>query len=65
MNISMFKQRLQCEFVWSKVNYARVMITNVCFIALTLARELGRCLNTNPIGLLVKQLPQDPASYNA
>ena len=33
-------------FGWSLVKYARIAITHVCFIALTLARSLGRCLNT-------------------
>ena len=41
------------------------MITHVCFISLTLARSLGKCLSTQPIGLLLKHLPQDPANVNA
>ena len=35
------------------------MITHVCFIALTLARSLGRCLKTRPKGLVFKQLHRD------
>ena len=42
-----------------QVKYARITITHVCFIALTLAASLGRCLNTRPNGLVFKQLPQD------
>ena len=37
-------------------------ITQVCFIALTLAGSLGRCLNTRPNGLVFKQLPGDSAN---
>ena len=29
------------------VKYARISITHVCFIALTIAASLGRCLSTN------------------
>ena len=65
MDNSMFKQRYQCESVWNKVKYARITITNVCFIALTLAGSLGSCLNTRPIGLMFKQHPRDPANVNA
>ena len=61
----MFQQRFQCELGWNKVNYARITITHVCFIALTLAGSLGRCLNTRPIGLVFKQHPPDPANVNA
>ena len=61
----MFQQRFQCEFGWNKVKYARITITHVCFIALTLAGSLGRCLNTRPIGLVFKQHPRDPANVNA
>ena len=38
----MFQQRFQCAFGWNKVKYARITITHVCFIALTLAGSLGR-----------------------
>ena len=58
-------QRFQCELGWNKVKYARITITHVCFIALTLAGSLGRCLNTRPIGLVFKQHPRDPANVNA
>ena len=50
---------------WNKVKYARITITYVYFIALTLAGSLGRCLNTRPIGLVFKQHPRDPAKVNA
>ena len=43
MDNLMFKQRFQCELSWNKVKYARVTITHVCFIALTLAGSLGWC----------------------
>ena len=46
----MFLQRFQCVICWIKVKYARITITHVCFIVLTLAGSLGRCLNTRPIG---------------
>ena len=46
MDIWMFQQRFQCEFGWSKVKYARITITHVCFIALSLATSLERCLST-------------------
>ena len=39
----MFKQRFQCELGWNKVKYARITITHVCFIALTLDRSVGWC----------------------
>ena len=41
------------------------MITRVCSIAFKLAGSLGRCLNTQPIGLVFKQLPQDLTNVNA
>ena len=31
----------------------------------SLAESLGRCLNTQPVGHVFKQLPQDPANVNA
>ena len=61
----MFKRRFQCGLCWNQVKYARITITHVCFIALTLAGSLGRCLNTRPSGLVFKQLPRDPANVNA
>ena len=42
----------------NQVKYARIMITHVCFIALTLAGSLGGCLNTQHNGLVFKQLPR-------
>ena len=65
MDNLMYQQRFQCEFGWNKVKYARITITHVCFIALTLAGSLGRCLNTRPIGRVFKQHPRDPANVNA
>ena len=35
------------------MKYARITITHVCFIALTLAGSLGRCLNTRPNSLVL------------
>ena len=55
----MFKRRFQRGLCWNQVKYARITITHVCFIALTLAGSLGRCLNTRPNGLVFKQLPRD------
>ena len=65
MDILMFKRLFQCGVGWNQVKYGRITITHVCFIALTLAGSLGRCLNTQPNGLVFKQLPQDPANVNA
>ena len=65
MDNLMFYQRFQSELGWSMVNYARITITHVCFIALTLTGSLRRCSNTRPIGLVFKQHPRDPANVNA
>ena len=35
------------------------------FHALTFAGSRGMCLNTKPIGHLLKHVPRDPASVNA
>ena len=40
MDISMFKLHFQCGLGKNQVKYARITITHVCFIALTLARSL-------------------------
>ena len=61
----MFKRRFQQGLCSNQVKHARITITHVCFIALTLAGSLGRCLNTRPYGLVFKQLPWDPANVNA
>ena len=61
----MFKWCYQCGFGWNQVNYVRIMITHVFFIALTLAGSLRRCLNTLPNGLVFKLLPQIPANVYA
>ena len=61
----MFKRRFQCGLCRNQVKYARITITHVCFIALTLAEFLGLCLNTLPKGFVFKQLPRDPANVNA
>ena len=59
----MLKWHLQCGLGLNQVKYAR--ITHVCFIALTLARSLGRYLTTQPKGPVFKQCPWDPANVNA
>ena len=41
--IECFSSFFQCELSWNKVKYARITITHVCFIALTLAGSLGWC----------------------
>ena len=41
-------QRFRCELGWNKVKYARLTITHVSFIALTLAGSLRRCLTYRP-----------------
>ena len=61
----MFMRHFQCDFGWNQVKYARITITHVCFIAWTLFVALRRCLNTQPSGIVFKQLPRDPASVNA
>ena len=63
--ILMFKRRFQCSFCWNQLLYARITITHVCFIALTLAGSLRRSLDTRPNGLMFKQRPRDPANVNA
>ena len=47
MDNVMFQHCFQCEFGWNKVKYARITITHVCFIALTLVGSLGRCLDAS------------------
>ena len=47
---------------WSEVKCARITSIHVCFIALTLAASLGRCLNTPPICLVFKKLSRIPAN---
>ena len=42
--------------------YAKITITHVCFIALTLAGSLGG--STGPNGLILKQLTRVPANVN-
>ena len=64
-DILIFKQGFQSALGWNHVKYARITITHVCFIALTLVRSLRWCLNTRPNGLMFKQLPRDPANVNA
>ena len=64
-DILMIKRRFQCGLCWNQVKYARMTTTHVCFIALTLAWSVGRCLNTRPNGLVFKHLPLDPANVNA
>ena len=61
----MFKRRFQCGLGRNEVKYARITITHVSIIALTLAWSLGRCKNTLLNGLVFKQLPRDPANVNA
>ena len=41
----MFKRRFQRGLCGNQVKYARITIIHVCFIALTFAGSLGRCLN--------------------
>ena len=56
MDIDMLLPCFLCKFGWNKVKYAKITITHVCFIALTFAGFLGRCLNTRSIALVFKQL---------
>ena len=53
------------QFMLKSGKNARIMIKHVCFMALSFAGSLGRCLNTRPDGLVFKQLPQEPANVNA
>ena len=59
------KPRFQRGLYWNQVKYARITITHVCFIALTLVGSLARCLNIRPNGLMFKQLPRYQANVNA
>ena len=52
-------------FGWNKEKYARITITHVRLIAITLAGSLGRCLSTRFIGLVFKHLSRDPVNVNA
>ena len=61
----MFKRRIQSGLCWNQVKHARITITHVCFIALTLAGSLRQCLNTQPNGQVFKQLLRDPANVHA
>ena len=57
MDILMFKRRFQYGLGWNRIKYARITITHVCFIILTLAGCLGRCLSTLPNDLVFKEIP--------
>ena len=61
----MFKRHFQRGLCCNKVKHARITITHFCFIALTFAGSLERCLNTRPSGLVFRQLPRDPSNVNA
>ena len=61
----MFKRRFQRCLCWNQVKYARITITHVYFIALTLAGSLRWCLNTRPNSPVFKRLPRDLANVNA
>ena len=63
--ILMVKRCFQCGLGWNQVKYARITITNVCFIALTLAGSIQQCLITRINSLVFKQRPRDPANVNA
>ena len=65
IGILRFQRRFQWAFGWNQVKYARIMITHVFFISLTLAGSLGRYLNNRPNGHVFKQLPRDMANVNA
>ena len=56
----MFKRRFQRGLCWNQVKYA-----SITFYCMTLAGSVGRCLNTRPNGLVLKQLPRDPTNVNA
>ena len=57
----MFKRRYKRGLIYIyQVKYARITITHVCFIALTLARSLGQCLNTRPNSLVFETAPSGP-----
>ena len=62
MDNSLFKQRFLCKLGMNKVKYARITITHVCFIALTLAGSLGKCLITRPS---VQTASSEPGKCNA
>ena len=61
----MFKRCFSAQLMLNQVQYAGIKITQVCFIALTLAGSLPRCLNTQPNGLVFKQLPRDQGNVNS
>ena len=53
------------KFVIGIVSYARITTIHGYFITITFAGFIGRYLNTQPSGLVFKQLPRDPANVNA
>ena len=61
----MFKRCLPCGLGQNQVNYARITITYVCLIALSLAGSPRRCLKTGHNSLVFKQFPREPANVNA
>ena len=64
-DILMFKRHFQCGLVWNLVKYARIRISHLCFITLTLAGSLRQCLSTPPNGFVFKQGLWDLANVNA
>ena len=48
----------------NQVNYARLEVKHVFFIALTLAESLRRCLNAPPNVRVFKQLPRNPVDVS-
>ena len=69
--VAILFREIQCKgyfgdvFSAVQVKYARITIIHTCFIALTLAGSLGRCLNTSLSSLVFKKLPWDPANVYA
>ena len=56
LSLTMASKTLCNEF------YASVLGSRMCFHALSFARSRGSCLDTRPLGRVLKHLPRDPAS---
>ena len=63
--ILMLKRCFQRRLGWNEVKYARITITHICLITLTLASSVEQYMNIWPKGRMFKQLPGDLTHVNA
>ena len=64
-DILILKRCFQTSLGRNQVKCASTAIIHVCFLALTIAGSLRRCLNTRHNGLMFKQHPRAQVSVNA